>query len=191
MHPLVRSIEHSLSLHGIRKAGVLSVILLLAASLSVRSTALASNQEAGCGMHVTTGKLGSVYGDQQEWVGDHVVQAISLWANHPLLLGFHSGYVGGEFGQKVIWRVRKSLHQDVALQGWNVRSEQVMRFSIVGAPRAGAQRIGRLKLSRPSIDKLGRWRGYASVVFVPGPGCYVLGARWSGGGWTVHFNAKT
>lgn len=191
MYAVVRSSEHRLSLHAIWKAGVLSVILLLAVSLSVKSTALASNQETGCGMNVTTGKLGSVYGDQQEWVGSHVVQAISLWGNHPLLLGFHPGYVGGKFGQKVIWRVRKNLHQDVTLQGWNVRSEQVMRFGIGGGPGAGAQRIGRLKVSRPSIDMVGRWRGYASVVVVPGPGCYVLRARWSSGGWTVHFNAKT
>jgi len=191
MGSVAQSFGYRCGLNVIGKAVVPPVILLLAASLSVRSTALASTQATGCGMNGTTGKPGGVYGDQQQWVGDHVVQAISLWVEHPLLLGFHPGYAGGEFGQKVIWRVRKSLHQDVTVQGRNVRAGRVMRFGIVGAPGAPVQRIGRLELSRPSIGKLGRWRGYASVVSVPGPGCYVLRARWSGGGWTIHFNAET
>ena len=189
MGSVAQSFGHRYRLNVIGKAGVLPVILLLAISLSAQSTALASTQATGCGMNVTSGKLGGAYGEQQEWVGDHVVQAISPWSDHPLLLGFHPGYAGGEFGQKIIWRVRKSLRQDIALQGRNLRTGQVMRFAIAGAPGAAVHSAGRLKLSRPSIDMLGRWRGYASVVSVPGPGSYVLRARWSGGGWSIHFNA--
>lgn len=87
--------------------------------------------------------------------------------------------------------MRKSLEQDITLQGRNVRTGRVLQFAIVGQRGAFVQRIGQLKLSRPSIDNLGQWRGYASNVYVSSPGCYVLRAQWPHGGWLIRFNAET
>lgn len=33
------------------------------------------------------------------------------------------------------------------------------------------------------------WKGYASILSIPGPGCYLPRARWRVGQWVAHFTA--
>jgi hypothetical protein len=42
---------------------------------------------------------------------------------------------------------------------------------------------------RSPASQLASWGEWVTAIYVPGPGCYYLQARWPGGGWRVTFAA--
>lgn len=171
----------------------LFTILAVPASLNPQSRVSARTLSVACYTNQIPAKAGLPFAAEQSWVGNRVVQAVSLWSTYPLRLHFGPGAPHG-FGQKVVWRIRPSLRHDVTLTGYNFRTEVPMQFQVETTAALGPThplRVGRLSWRTPSISSLGSWRGYSSSMFVPGSGCYVLHAHWQGGGWSLRFVAGT
>lgn len=128
------------------------------------------------------------------WLGRGPVQAISLWHGPQGVLP-----VGGKqkpgYPQKVLWLVKRSLHQDVTLRGWNLRTGVPISFELSQGP--SSQQVVTtaplLNWRHPgavnNAPAYRPWRDYPSELYIPAAGCYVLYAQWRAGGWVVPFSA--
>jgi hypothetical protein len=122
------------------------------------------------------------------WIGSGLLVGYSGWqvVNHRLMLGFGARTEYG-FPQKIFWQLARTMRGSVRLRGWNLRTGQRIWF---GRPLPAANSAVSSPppvIAWPSAVIFGRHA--PTLTFVPEAGCYVLQARWHGGGWSVPFTA--
>jgi hypothetical protein len=85
---------------------------------------------------------------------------------------------------KFLWIVRANAPGPITVTGADARGRRLL-FEVEGATPTEAAR-----LDPAAADAVASgFVEFPSYVYVPGAGCFVLNADWSGGGWRLRFGA--
>lgn len=89
------------------------------------------------------------------------------------------------FATKIFWQLMHGSRGPVSLHGWNLRTGQPIWF---GVPLS-SRNLKQVYAWPSGIVRHLRYNEAPTLAFVPAAGCYVLQARWAGGGWSIPFGA--
>lgn len=122
------------------------------------------------------------------WVQGGALAGYSGWflVSHRLALGFGARTKYG-YPQKIFWQLVNGSRGPVTLQGRNLRTGRPIWF---GRPLPNMH--PRPLMPGPVIawpSAIIRPHRGPTLTFFPSAGCYVIQARWPGGGWSIPFTA--
>lgn len=118
-----------------------------------------------------------------------VVGKSPVWVTLPALIPLSEGYTQYGWAYKLIWEVGPKFPHTVTLYGTNLRTNASLLFQIGDQAPTASPLLDPLTPGHPVSAFGDVWAEWGSYIFLPGPACYSLGARWPGGRWIGYFAA--
>ena len=118
-----------------------------------------------------------------------VVGKAPVWATLPALIPLHDGYTQYGWLWKIIWEVGPKFTRIITLHGTNLSTGTSLLFQIDQDPLTTSPLLNPSYPGHLHAAFGEDWVEWGSYVFLPGPGCYSMEARWPGGSWLLYFAA--